>query len=93
MVVVHFREHVDRIGIESEIGGINHPKGIQLVAESALSKHELCCIGPVKAVHTICSTEAILHRHCRTQWILVLPALQLDGCCPFEANEVRAPVL
>lgn len=34
---------------------------MELVAECALANHELCCIGAIKAVNAIRSSDAILH--------------------------------
>ena len=75
MVVVHLREHVDRVGIERKVGGMNDTEGIELVSKRTFPKHELRRVRTIKTVNAVCPAEAVLHRHGRTQFIIVIPEL------------------
>jgi hypothetical protein len=60
MIMVHLRKHIDRVGIESQVRVVYDPKGIQLVPQSALTKHELRCICAVETIHTIGPANPVL---------------------------------
>jgi hypothetical protein len=63
VIMVHFRKHIDRVGVKGQIRVINDPKGIQLMPESALPKHKLRCVCAVETIHTIGPANPVLQKH------------------------------
>ena len=59
--MVHLSEHVDRVGVERQIGCINDTEGIQLMSQRTLTKHELCRIRPIEAVYAVRPAYTVLH--------------------------------
>ena len=64
VVVVHPREHVDCVRVESKIRTIDHPEGIQLMAQSSFSKDKLSRICSVQTVYTVGPTDTVLQGDC-----------------------------
>lgn len=60
VVMVHFRQHVHGVGIESQVGIFYDSESIKLMSKCSLSENELGGIGPVEAIHAIRATYPIL---------------------------------
>lgn len=60
MVVVHFGEHVDSIRVEREIRVVNYSERVQLMSKYTFTVNELCRVGSIQAIDTVCPTNAVL---------------------------------
>ena len=63
MVMVHFDEHIDDFGIESEIWCRNNSERMQLMSKCLFADGKLGCICPVQAIYAVCSADASLQLH------------------------------
>lgn len=60
MVMVHLRQHVDRVGIECQVRRVDDAEGVELVPKSALAENELSSVGSVEAIDAVGTTDAVL---------------------------------
>lgn len=60
MVVVHLRQHIDRVGIEGQVRRVDDAEGVELVPKSTLAKNELGGVRSVKTIDAVGATDAVL---------------------------------
>lgn len=56
------------VGVELELGLVNHPQGIELIGQRTLPHHELGRVGSIQTVHTVGPQHTSLKQQRRTFW-------------------------
>jgi hypothetical protein len=66
--MIHFGQHIDRIGIEYQVRAVYYTQGIELVTQDTLAKDKLSCIRTIETVHAVRPAYPVLQGYPLAVW-------------------------